>query len=119
MIDLEAIAVRRAQEQYEAGAWKNERGTWRQPEGERVCCVPGCYATIPRQKHHTASRCSVCIGAHYVITPCKGCGGRLHRRDETSANPNRRGYCGRCRADMPQRCTPENLPRVRAKREST
>ncbi len=102
-MNLESIALRRAQEQYESGAWKDGKGTWRQPEGDHICCVPGCYEVVPKAKHHTGDRCPSCRAAGWIAVACKGCGGRLHRRDQTKASLDRRGYCAACRADMPQR----------------
>lgn len=100
-LDLEALAVARAEEQIEAGAW---RGGEREDETAKPSPVPCaiCRGEIVGRRSN-ARLCKTCHDGGWSATPCNGCGGPRKRTDETWVNnPERRGYCAACRAEMPQ-----------------
>jgi hypothetical protein len=99
-VNLERLALARAEEQLVAGAWKRaDRGEWL-VKAPVTCMVPGCTNPITKGKGER-KRCDSCRAKGLAATPCKGCGGVLKRSDQTSPREGRRGYCQTCRAGMP------------------
>jgi hypothetical protein len=108
-MNLEALAVRRAQEQLDAGAWRSPEP--KEAEGKRLCQVPGCENPIPAGKGAWRT-CLSCHEAGYVAVPCHGCGGKLKRSDR-GQRARWRNYCHKCRTDL--RLLNEQLAPRRAK----
>lgn len=118
-MNLEMLAMLRAEEQMEAGAWKRIGSGDRSEESEkiRLCEVPGCEREIDQGAWGSTKRCPACVSAKMAVTPCKVCGGPLRRKDQTSVTKGRRGICQACRGDMPQvQRGAENLVIARAAR---
>jgi hypothetical protein len=100
-VNLEAIAMRRAEEQLESEAWRDaEPAEYRVSKAVAVCLV--CSAEFPKAAGAN-KRCPACRAAGWSVLPCKGCGGRLRELDRYAVrSTRRRGYCQACRAGMPQ-----------------
>lgn len=99
-MNLERIAVMRAQEQIEAGAWKRRDRDEKAVEAVPVPCAI-CGGEIGNRRGG-ALMCHACRDAGWAVTPCKACGGKLRALDLRHRRPARRGYCQSCRAEMPQ-----------------
>ena len=96
-IDLEAIAVSRAAEQLEAGAWRHAPPR-EAADPVRECLVVGCHNSPPRKRRI----CEVCSEQGYVGGECRICGGPLKRTDQHGPKGDLRNCCATCRADRDQ-----------------
>jgi RecJ-like exonuclease len=88
---VEAVMLRRAQEQLRDVRWK------RRDRDEPVVAARACHrcegsmaGVVPQRK-----LCDACHGAGWTTAFC-GCGTRLHRRDQ-KAQGQMQGLCGACR----------------------
>jgi hypothetical protein len=89
-MNLEALAVHRADEQLERGAWKRaDRG---ESDGPRLC--PKCEQPILRRG---AGVCTACHEEGWRGTPCVTCGNVTHKRDRSAVRKRFYGMCGECR----------------------
>lgn len=94
---LEAVVLRRAEEQLDGGAWRRADPDERD---QGIRCVR-CDGAVLRPRYsggHGRRLCSACAGAGYRTAPCRNCGGVLHRRDFTRSGLH--GLCGECRAEV-------------------
>lgn len=95
-MNLEILAVVRAQEQLDAGAWK--RPGWDEGGGPRICVVPRCEHSLAPDAHRNDVVCASCKSKGLVAQACRGCGGPLRRIDQNGPrSPDRRGFCRQCR----------------------
>jgi hypothetical protein len=117
-VNLERIALMRAEEQIASGAWREADAGERQLHAPRLCVI--CDEPLPKGSG-TRRVCGECHAEGWVAASCKVCGGRLKRRDQTNPdNPERRGACQACRIEMPQvHRGAETIAIARAKRQCT
>ena len=100
-MNLEAIALRRAEEQMQAETWRESDAGEFKASKQAMCVV--CHAEFTRGHYQRAAlMCPACREAGYCTVPCKGCGGKLRDLDRRATNKSRRGYCQACRVDMPR-----------------
>ena len=94
--DLELLAVLRANQQEDAGAWRN-RDRDEAVRSVATCHVPGCDNPLPPPPKRGGIRyvCDECRAAHFIAKPCNRCGGRATRVD--AMNKNFPGVCIKCR----------------------
>jgi hypothetical protein len=95
-MDLEAIALSRAEEQMR-DRWvepDSDEGSGEAPE-PRVCVV--CETAVARSGHTWPRLCPECRAAGWTASLCPSCGRHIRRTDQTGPSKERRGYCRPCR----------------------
>lgn len=103
-LDLELLAVRRAQEQLDEGSWRHrDRDEPTVVPEVRRC--PVCDAVIPprgRNKGMTGRICHDCSVKGWRPAPCASCGGptRTTDRNNQLKRQGMWGVCGKCRAEI-------------------
>jgi hypothetical protein len=97
---IDAVLLARAEEQMESGAWRRkDRDEANLPKPPVECVI--CHVEIGHGKQGNKKLCAPCRDAGWAGSPCKGCGGRLRRNDQTRDATARRGFCAACRDAMP------------------
>ena len=101
-LDLELLAVSRAQEQMEGDGWK-------QRDPDEPVSVPEVYRClvcgtdlVRRARGPRAKVCPACTAKGWRPAPCVSCGGPTQTKDRNNQlrRYNLYGCCSKCRAEM-------------------